>query len=244
MILSVNTDAVIAFTKKLEKIRTSALPTAIARTLNKAALDMKQKSLLEISKREFTSRQANFFRANSNVEFAKGVNIKTMKATVGMVSNKLTGGNNHAVKDLEEQEFGGTIKGKSFIPLKTARSGSSTNKPVKANARLSGINKIVNARNQKGKTKAEKFTQAAIKAGGGGFVLGSPEKGEQILWRIDSVASNIKNKSLGIKKTPLYDYVQGRSIRVSATHFMKKSALKSSKKMEQLFIQEAKKILR
>lgn len=234
MELNINTDAVVKFTNNLEKLHRSALPSAVRGSLNKAAFDMKQKTLLETTKSIFATRQSNFFKANSKVEPAQGFNLNTMQAIVGMISSGLKG-NNFAVKDLEAQEDGGTIDKKSFIPLSPARTGKNPNKLVRANERLSSIKKIVDAKKAQGKNDKEKFVKSVLYAGAGGAVL-AKYKGKEILWRVNSL-----NKTAGgnFKLTALYSYRPGRKVHVKASHFMEKSGLKSASKIEEFFIAEA-----
>ena len=231
MELNIDSSAVVKFTNTLEKLHRSALPVAIRQTLNKVALDVKKDTLLKHSKKDFVNRQANFFKANSKVEFATGFNVNSMKATIGMVSTSLKGKDNYAVKDLEEQEGGGTIKGKAFIPMKPARSGDN-NKIVKPNARLSKIKSkgIVNA---KAKPGSAGFIKSVVFAGKGGYVL-AKKNSKEILWRVDSIRKN------RFKLTPLYSVKKGRTISVKPTHFMRSASLESAKNMEHLFIAEAK----
>jgi hypothetical protein len=238
MQLNINADAAVKFTNKLEKLHRSALPNAVRSTLNSAAFDVKQKTMPETSKKAFVNRQPNFFKANSRVDMAKGWDLKTMKATVGFTEQGLKGGNNFAVKDLEQQEYGGAIKKKSFIPLDPARGGNKA-KPVRPMNRLSQITRIANSNKGmvRGKNKAERFVKSAIHAGAGGYVIGNFDK--KTLFRIDSLR-RVKGNTV-IKKKAIYSFEENRSVRVGATGFMKKASLMSAKKMNDLYIKEAEK---
>lgn len=240
MKLNINANAVVAHTLRLEKIGKYALPAAIRGTLNGAVFDVKTNTMLRTSAQAFVKRTTgDFFRANSRFENAKGNDVKNMQAIVGMTSENLQGDHNYAVKDLEQQERGGTILGRSFIPLKSARIGNNPNKPVRPNARLSKIKKVINARNVKGKTPAEKFMKAIIQAGPDGFVIGGKKK---ILYQVKYKGrTNIKTKKSKIKfkLIPLYQYRKGRKVRVKPTNFMQKASLQSAEKMEHNFMIEA-----
>jgi hypothetical protein len=242
--LNINTDAVVKYTNKLEKIQKSALPIAIRSTLNDAVFDVKTRTMPASAKTEFEQRRKNFFTANSKFDPAKGLSINSMKATVGFYENKLIDqSTNYSVKDLEQQERGGKIDGKSFIPMSPSRIGGTGN--VRPNARLKAIKEknIVVSRNlSKGKSKAEKFILAIYKAGPGGYVLGGDTRGENILWRVNSLSSVLKTKKLDI--TPLYDYVKGRSIKVNKTDFMKEASLKTAKRLPEFYIKNAQKQLK
>jgi hypothetical protein len=237
MVLDINTNEVVAFTVKLEKLRKSALPNAIRGTLNDAAFDVKTKTMPAQTKAEFINRSPNFFKANSTVDKATGFEINRMRSTVGFVESRLRlNGSNYAVKDLEGQEHSGSLGGKSFIPLDSARAGG-YNTLVKPANRLSKIlksNKIVNANNVGRGSKKQRFVAAIHKAGVGGYVLGSNIKGESLLWRVDSI-SGPHNFSL----TALYDYRANRKVHVKETGFMHTSTMKSANKLSNFYKAQA-----
>jgi hypothetical protein len=240
MRLNINTDATVIFTNKIERLHRSALPNAIRNTLNKVAFDVKQNTMPRSADDAFEKRSPNFFKANSRVDMANGFNINSMRSTVGFTENKLQGRNNHAVDDLEQQEHGGAIKKRSFIPTDIARGGSNS-RPVKVGNRLSKISNIVNVSNAQGKNKHEKFIKSAVHAGKGGYVISN-----DILWRIDSIKTK-KVRVIGryrttkIKATPIYSFDKGRSVNVHATGFMRRASMESVNKIDQFYITEAKK---
>lgn len=235
MRFNVNTDAVVEFTNKLEKLHRSALPVAIRGTLNKAAFDVKKNTMPKSANENFIQRQPNFFKANSRVEMAKGFNVKTMKSVVGFTENGLKGGNNFAVRELQQQERGGEIKSRSFIPMDAARGGSAT-RSVRPGNRLSGITKIVNSNKITGKNKRQQFIRAAKIAGKGGFVIGNTSK--KILWRIDDIRIG---RGTRIKKKAIYSYEEGREVSIKGTSFMREASVESARKMDMYFNQEARK---
>lgn len=230
-ILNINTDALVIFTNKLEKMHRSALPLAIRGTLNNAAFDVKQKTMPKSAASTFTERKKNFFKANSRVEMAKGFNINKMASMVGFISNKLKG-ENFAVKDLEQQEHGGTINKKSFIPLDSSRGGNKA-RPVRPINRLSKISNIVNQKNLRG-PKKQRFIKAARKAGVGGVFLGGTSEGKETLFRVKSISKR------GFRLIPIYSFKKGRNVKVKPTFFMKKASIISAKKMNRFFIDQAK----
>lgn len=231
MKLNINNDEVVAFTNTLEKMHRSALPNAIRGTLNKAAFYTKTTSLQKSADASFEKRQPNFFRANSRFENAKGFDVKNMKATIGMVETNLKGEHNYAVRDLEEQERGGAIQKKTFIPLPAARINNSLKKNVRANARLSAIKNIIDSKKMTGKSSREKFVHAILEAGKGGFVLSG-----STLWRINSTK---KTGRFFKDKTAIYTFRRGRSVRVQGTGFMHKASIESANKMEGFYQAEA-----
>jgi hypothetical protein len=234
MRLDVNSSGVFKFTRMLEKMQRSALPSAIRGALNKAVFDVKTNTM-PASADVFTKRQPNFFKANSKFENASGFNVDSMKATVGFTEHGLKGGNNYSVKDLEQQEYGGDIDKKGFIPLAPARTGNNPGKSVRANSRLKSITKIVNPRDAKAKNAKQAFVKSVAFAGKGGFVLGN-FNGKQILWRVNS----LKKVDGHFKLTALYSFKQGRKAHVKATGFMRNASLDTAKKLESFYIEEAK----
>lgn len=230
----VNTDSSVILANRLERISRSAFPVAVRTVLNKAAFDVKQNTMLKTSAQKFEIRQKNFFKANSRVEMAKGFSVNTMQSQVGFISNRLKGSQNYAVKDLEAQESGGTIKKKSFIPLTSARGGK--NKLVKPGFRLGSIKKIVQTKDIEGKSEREKFVKSVIHAGVGGHVI-SNFSGKKTLWRINTLNPITKK----FKAVPLYSFRKGRSVHVDNTSFMKTASKFSAKKMEKWFDDEARK---
>lgn len=233
MIFDVNNAAMLQYMKDLDKMSRSAYPVAIRSALNSAAFDTKQRTLQKTTSIDFTNRQKNFFKAFSKVEMAQGFDINTMQATIGMVEDGLKGGRNYAVKDLQAQEAGGSIGGKSFIPTKYARSGANNSKPVRPGNRLSGIKKIVDAKKAKGVNDRQKFVKSVYFAGKGGYVLA-----DHVLWRVNSLN---KTDSGSFKLTPLYSYQPGRNVSVRPTGFMSQAALMSGSQMDIYFIEAAQK---
>lgn len=231
MYININSDEVVAFTNKLEKLHKSALPVAIRGALNDVAFKMKKETMPKKAKSIFEERQPNFFKANSRVELAAGFDIKTMASTVGFISSGLQNtATNFAVKDLEEQEEGGTIKGRSFKPLAAARVGGRGN--VRANARISKILKagnIVNAKDSQGSNLMQKFIKASIHAGVGGYVLG-----KNTLWKVTQIKRSNSGNTV-FKREKLFSFKKDGTARVTATGFMRKSAIEVHKEIEMFY---------
>lgn len=231
MLLNINSDAAVKFTNTLEQMHRSALPNAVRNTLNSVAFDVKQNTMPASASKEFTNRVPNFWKANSRVQMAKGFNIGSMEAVVGFYP-KGGPGSDHAVDDLEEQEYGGTIESRSFIPMTSARGGNQA-KPVRPQNRLGRVKKIINANTIEGKTPQQQFIHAVNKAGKGGFVIGNNSR--KTLFRVESAEpGNIKLKAL-------FSYEKGRNVRVSGKGFMRSASLVSAGKMESIYAREAQK---
>jgi hypothetical protein len=230
MEIDVDMSSVVWLTNKLEKISDSAMPTAVRGALNSAAFDVKQRTMPQTSDVAFVKRSPNFFKANSRVEKATGNSLPSLKATVGFIGR---GTSEQSVEELEQQERGGSIKKRSFIPMTVARSGGSA-RPVRPMNRLSKIQGIVNAAKIKAASQKQKFQAAAVKAGPGGYVLGNTAK--KTLWRIQSVDRG------QIKKKPIYSFDEAREVKVKATGFMKKASENSGSRIEEFYEKEANRI--
>lgn len=239
--LNVNTDSLVALTNRLERIRKWELPIAVRNTLTKAARLTKTESLPKVSRQIFTIRSRSFFKAKSKFKGAEGLSLRTMIATVGMLDVRLSD-TDHAVRDLEQQESGGVIKGRSFIPTDQARKGGSSSANVAARNRLSNIDlkSVVRLSRAKGKTKSQRFIKSAIFAkkrfGKRAYVLT-----QKMLFRIDRLNVGKKTNKVSLKITPLYSHRKGRTVRVKATNFMRKSSLIQAKKIDIIFKNEAEK---
>jgi hypothetical protein len=251
-VLNINSSELDAHANRLRKMHKSALPNAIRETLSKAALNVKQDTMPRSAKKAFVNRSPNFFKANSSVDFAKGYNVSQMKATVGFIETKLQNkSTNFAVKDLEQQEDGGKIKGRSFIPTDEARTGKKPNKLVKKSNRITSIDfsNVVKANRiaskLSGRNKKQAFIRAAIMAkklhGDNAYVLGNAKNGKRTLSRINTIASKANTQRLIIDRTPLYSYKQGRAVKVNPTNFMKRASFETQSQMNAIFIKEAQK---
>lgn len=239
--LDVNCNAAIHLTRKLEALRKSAFPVAVRGTLNKAAFNVKQVTMPASADKHFIKRKPNFFRANSRVQMATGFIVHGMRAIVGFTPRSSNGYNNWAVRELQQQEFGGDIEHRSFIPLDTARAGESHSAMVKPGARLSNIKGIVNAANAKGATPKEKFLKSAIYAGKGGFVIGNGAK--QVLYQIQLVnrlkGRDGQGRMTRVKSKALYSFQQGRGVDIRPTQFMHEASMTTAAKLPQFYREEA-----
>jgi len=228
--LNVDTDALVQYTNKLEKLPKSAFPSAVRGTLNGLAFDVKKNTMPESAKSHFTIRQNNFFKANSRVETARGFDVDSMKSTVGFVP---FGGTNTAVDDLEKQESGGVIPGRSFIPMNAARTGKSPDRVVSRRNRIRGIKNVVRVDDAKGKTPGEKFIKSVVFAGKGGHILH-----ENTLFRVDRLSRAGTNWKF--KLAAIYSFEKGRKARIAkATHFMEKAVEKTRQKADEIYFKEA-----
>lgn len=211
------------------------------------------------SEKAFENRSKNFFKANSKVIQANGFNVNTMQSEVGFYENKLKNqSTNYAVKDLEQQENGGKIDGRSFVALKQIRNSSGL---VKGNQRMESIReKPFTRMSQTGRaanktsskritlSKSQSFVKAAIRAmytEDRLMLSNKNSKGEQIVSRVLSVSQSLgKKRKLKIKTLRMYTVKKNRKVNPKATHFMRNSAEKSATLMEFNFQKHALNIIR
>lgn len=244
---------------KLQQISRSSFPVAIRQTLNSAAFDVKKTTMPKESEKAFENRSKNFFKANSKVIQANGFNVNTMQSEVGFYENNLKNQpTNYTVKDLEQQENGGKIDGRSFVALKQIRNSSGL---VKANQRMESIReKPITRMSQTGRvtnksgskqitlSKSQSFVKAAMRAikETDGLIMSKKNSdGEQIVSRVISVSQSLgKNRKLKIKTLRMYTVKKNRKVTPKATHFMQHSAEKSAVLMEFHFQKHALNILR
>lgn len=247
MQVEVNIHPLKAHAKRLQQVSKSAMPRAIRNTLNSVAFHVKQSSMLKTSKEEFVNREKNFFKANSSVSMANGFNVNNMSATIGFKPTKVK--HNQSVEDLEQQEHGGDIKGRSFIPNKEARVGGSDKRVVRPINRLENISNAISAEKVmfKGsrRHRGQRWIRAAFKAvklyGRQALVIGNVlPNGTRTLSRIDSITKgNARGGKLNIRRTPLYSYKKGRAVKVAGTNFMKRASLESAMKGSEFFLRHA-----
>jgi len=190
------------------------------------------------------NRSPNFFKANSKVEQAQGFDIRRMVATVGFTAENAKQ-NNKAVLELEQQEHGGTIKDRTFIPTSEARGGSGLRlvRPVNRlrtiKSKVGSLQSIPDVKNVRGKNKSELFIKTAIYARKGGYIVANG-----ILRKVDSIKRQRvgligRSTTMRIKTSPVYSFRSHRTVNASRTSFMRTASEMSAKKMETFYENEA-----
>ena len=152
-----------------------------------------------------------------------------MNSKIGFISTE------PAARNLEEQERGGRIKNRAFVPMDQARTGKKHEKLVRRPFRVEELRKQgVKQVRKGGKKGRSRFIRAVFQAGEGGLVLyGST------LFRVDKINNKAKGRGK-LKITPLYDYQKGRAVKVKATHFMRKNSMFTVRQMDNFYIKNAK----
>lgn len=249
--LNINTDAAVVFTNTLEKLHRSALPVAIRGALNDVAFDVKLKTMPQETNNAFVKREPRFFKANSAVDQATGFNVNTMKSTVGFFENKLSHqSTNYSVKDLEQQEYGGTIKGRTFVPMKQARGSRGLVKPNLRIRQLANVIKATDSKVSKRNAK-QRFIRAAIVAKtlnpGAAFMSGNVHNGSKTIFKVEELHTATRgqgsfgSRKLFIKLTPIYRVKNNRALAINKTNFMQRASMGSALRLEDFYIERAKK---
>tara|TARA_R110002051_G_scaffold100614_1_gene170973 strand:+ start:1616 stop:2353 length:738 start_codon:yes stop_codon:yes gene_type:complete len=236
MKFNVDTNAVVIHTNKLEKLSKSAFPNAVRGTLNSLAFDVKKNTMPKSALR-FKKRQKNFFKSNSRVNMAKGPNLRSMKSEIGFINKAKTA--ESAVEELEQQEHGGKIDEREYIPVKAARTSKNNKRMVQKRNRLGtiGIKNIVKASKMSARNQGGRFVQAVAMAGVGGFVQSKLKgKNTTMVWRVNSLS---RTKGGRFKLTPVYIVNESKSVKVKATHFMEKATKKTMQSADKFYIKQA-----
>jgi hypothetical protein len=236
MKLDINTDEIVIHANRLEKMSRTALPNAVRGTLNSLAFDVKKSTMPAQAEKSFTNRKKNFFKSKSNVQMARGSHINSMESRVGFLptSDK----NDQAVENLEQQERGGKIDKRDFVPTKEARTTKSQTRTVARRNQLRNIKGVARVSQAKGKSKGERFIKTVVHVGKKGVLLT-----DKNLLRVKSIKRN-KDGSWKFRFDRLYSFEENRSVRVNATHFMEKATKKTMKKEIDLFRKQADRELR
>lgn len=214
MRLDINTEKVTALKDKLERLSSWAFPVSVRTALNNAAFETKKKIPAHAQK-EFVTRNRGLFKAFISVNKAQGKDLNNMKSEVGVYNSA----KNQLAENLSQQEIGGTVPGRSLIPMNQARVSSSYAKSVKKANYLSNVNI------SKSRKKGTGTGYIIIKKGDAGTVF-STKKG---------------NKN---KLTPLYSYKKGRKASLKRKAFIQPVALQERQRIPEYFVNSAERMIK
>ena len=213
---NVNASEVVALTNKLEKLNRSAMPLAVRNTLNDVAFDVKQVTAPNEFEGRFIIRKKSFLRANSLAIKCKNTfNINEMESAYALKNDG---------QNLFEQEYGGNVENRTYIPQIEARGGSE-NKLVSKSFYLKNIKK-------KTITGRKELIKTAFAAKEGGFLIY-----DNILYQVRTITNRPR---FWMKLLPIYNYVEGRSVMLPKREFIAPAAQKSEAKMNMFYDKNAK----
>lgn len=155
---NVNNKQCLDFAKRLDAMHKSDFPLAVRGTLNDLAFKQQKLIPKEAKKLFLHNRVPTFFRAFSTTKKATGWDVNSMISLAGIQDK-----GKKAIKNLQQQETGGGIKGKSFIYESAARGGS-PNSPVKPQNYIKNFGIIKGKFTKKFKSSKARFIASAIMA--------------------------------------------------------------------------------
>lgn len=237
--IKVDTKSFVRLASDLKEVHRAALPNAVRFTLNDMAFDVKKIQLLPaLTKSELIVRNPSFFKKYSGIDKATGWDINKMFSEVGMIPS---GDASKAVERLKQQDIGGTLKDRNFVPDPKARTGNKKGGKVRQQNYLSKLKLMghIQMGDKQGLIRA--VTASKIESGGSGkgfvVIYGS------ILFEIIGFKRLPKQNTIKLHLKKLYTYKKDREIHLKPHHFMQKSAMETGKKLQELFSINAEKQL-
>ncbi len=233
--ITVDTKEILKLTARLTSIHRAAFPNAVRFTLNDLAFDVKKNTLFPVlSQTEMIIRSPQFFKRYSGIEKATGWDISAMQSQVGMMPS---GEASKAVTRLKEQEEGGTLQERSFIPDKKVRTGSTERGRVRRSGYLSKLSLAGHISKGDKPGLIRTVTGTRISSGGSGkgnvIIYGS------VLYEIQGFKRIRKTDTIKLHLKKLYTYKKDRKINLKPQRFMQSSAMESGEKLQALFNQNA-----
>lgn len=234
-IMDVNTDDVVKYTAKLERMHKSDFPLAVRGTLNDLAFNQKQTELMIAAEQVFVIRNKGFIKAHTGVIKADGWEVNNMQSICGVMPKGLV-----AAQQLEKQETGGTIPGRQMIYVDPARGGSKE-KRVQTRNWVQKYGYVQGAPNRRRGRKSAIVAQAMVAKNTRKLVKIKTRSSDHF-FKVNSIRFSGRGLSrrVNMRMTAIASYERGRSIRLSKKRpFMEISGKKSLAKAGQLFIKNA-----
>lgn len=232
---NINTEASVLMVNKLEAIHKSAFPLAVRGTLNAAAFDVKKRTLDISATQNFIRRSPTFFKRFSAVYPATGYAVNSMKSEVGMTDQGERKAQT-AIKQMVQQEIGGTIND-GLDYLAASRAGNNRRKVVKS--KYYSKNRTVRGKfKYQGTTKSRKVAAAYV-AFREGKQLSLKINGRRFLSEVSSITKTKKGK-VNIRSKLVAVSRNGHPSKITATHFSKEAAQRTTLLMGDFFEIEAK----
>jgi hypothetical protein len=245
--IDVNNKDLIRFTKRLDKVHRSRLPTAVAFTLNELSWKTKAKHLLPEARKKYTVRRPNFFKAYSVATKAKGFDINRMNTRVGMRPNDQSGASSNASRNMPTQQGGGRIQSRAFIPRPGARKGGTDQGLVEKKNELKKISQIYKTQDAKGSNERNRFQRTvafALKRKRVGYVM----QKSHVLYRVRKNDGQykmkpFKKKSYNFSTEAIYSVSRSRAVAVKRREFVDKAAAIAYRDAKKIYEKHAKKQL-
>lgn len=225
--MNVNTDASIILTAKLERLNKSAFPSAVRSTLNDASFTMKQKEILDSAKLNMKVKSPSFFKRYTGVKRANGFNVSSMYSEVGFQDRGQNSARKAINKGMESNEFGGRDdEGGMYIGKSRGAKGL-----VKRNARFDK-SKVLKTKSKSNIARmyasAKSKKQVFINTSNGRFLV-----------QVKSFDRGVQGGGPNIQVDFLMRHRKQHIANAKATHFIKESALKTAKQMDEFYLRNA-----
>ena len=244
--------------QKLADLRKNYFPAAVRNTLYALATDMRNVggTIQESADGSFEyKRSATFMRSIIWAEYAKGNDVNKMQAGAGI--GEKSNGKDRVSKRMEAQESGGTLR-RGYTPTKGARRGDLSsqvkgdNRHKKADYKNGGNDLI-------GMSGTQIMSKLATIYKNREYVRIKSKRHDKkiMIARLTGGTKTYRKKFAGFTKTGerkyrgefvrlrynmkfLYEYNEGKTVKVEATHFVRNAGMQSLKKTEEFFNKAAK----
>lgn len=226
-VLNIGTDSLVDFTNKLEKLKKHDLPIVVRQTLNNVSFHAKKKEIPKTYAASFKKRVPGFVMWASTVTPAKGLKVKGMESSIGILDKKMKATSNLAI-----HEVGGDTPDNIFETSKS-RIGADWNKRVKKKYKLNKGSSPYFGRKIGGGNK-KRIVREAYKR--------TNRYTQKVFMRIENNVYEIKRKRSENKIDFLHTYVinDGKHHNARKTSFMYNAMSKSVKdKLHKSFIRNA-----
>lgn len=238
MRLNVNTDEVVALTRKLEQTSKTTMPRAIRSTLNALAFHTKGEMPNAYKKNGFTVRNKSFPSYISRYQKTRSRSVNTMKSEAGFAN--VTKG--VSAKTMAKHETGGNFNNK-YVTSRFARISGSKNRNKQTKNRFKRIGDIPK-KSDKNYIKAgdkRKFLRVGKKIAGTNKLAAYETSKGVMIYRVKSKSG--KNKKRPLTISVLYWERQG-STTVRGRHTAKEAGLKVSRRTNQIYAGYAKRYIK
>lgn len=238
-LIKIDTREIFDLSTKLMDLHRAALPNAVRFTLSDLAFDVKKNTLYPaLNESGMIIRNPTFFKKYSGVQKAVGWDISKMYSEAGMIPE---GNAAKAVSRLKEQDEGGKLGNRNYVPDDQARIGGNRSGKVRKNNMHQRL--ILCGHVQWGDKQGliRTVTRSGVeKQGRGlGFVVIYGWNLYEIIGYHRVSKQHRKDDVIKLHLRKLYSYKKDRQIEVKPHHFIEKASLLSGKKLDEIFKENA-----
>jgi hypothetical protein len=233
--ITIDTREIFKLAAKLQGLHRAAFPNAVRFTLNDLAFDVKKATLFTaLHETSMVIRSESFFKKYSGVEKATGWDVSKMQSQVGMIPS---GGATKAVSRLEQQEEGGSLGDRNYVPAEQARTGSTRRGKVRRSNYMNKLSLRGNIPYGEKQRLIRAVTGSQVSSGGSG--KGNVILYGTVLYEIQGFKRIRKTDTIKLHLKKLYTYKPDRTIQIKPQRFMEHAALKTGPKLQEIFNKNA-----